>query len=482
MEGKSIKKNAILNAIKVLMTIVFPLITFPYATRVLGTENIGKVQFGTSVIVFFMLFAALGINNYAVREGASYRDNRKKISKFASEVFSINILFTIISYIVLFVVMLLPTKLNNYMVLLLIQSIQILFTTIGVDWVYTIYEDYFYITIRSIIVQVISLVLLFIFIHKPEDYYLYAAITVIANSGVNILNFIHSKKYVDLKFRLHKSFDIHIKPMLVLFSNDLAQQVYINSDSLMLGFITSDYYVGIYSVSVKIYTVIKKLLNAIIAVTIPRMAYYNSNNKKEFTQLCSKIFKASMLALFPVMALLFLLSDRIILFLFGNEFLAASLGIKILSIGLLFAVFANIFCNGILIVKKQEKHVLNATLIAAAVNFALNIVFINLWKQNGAAITTVIAEFIVMIYSYSKSKRYISFKGIKYELLTECIGCLGIGIIYYVCNNFLHFNDLIFMGIVVSTGLLVYVLILLIMRNKMLLYFMNILRRKIGRR
>ena len=73
MENKSIKKNAILNTIKVLMSVIFPLITFPYATRVLGTDNIGKVQFVSSFITFFTLLATLGINNYAVREGATYR-------------------------------------------------------------------------------------------------------------------------------------------------------------------------------------------------------------------------------------------------------------------------------------------------------------------------------------------------------------------------------------------------------------------------
>lgn len=479
MKAKSIKKNAILNAIKVLMSIIFPLITFPYATRVLGTDNIGKVQFGTSVITFFMLFAALGINNYAVREGATYREDRKKISDFASEVFSINLIFNFLSYALLFIVLLFPSKLSNYVMLLLIQSIQIFFTTIGVDWVYTIYEDYLYITIRSILVQIISLVLLFLFVHKPDDYYIYAFITVVANSGVNILNFIHSKKYVDLKFKLKNNFKRHIKPMMVLFSNDLAQQVYINSDSLMLGFMTSDYNVGIYSVSVKIYTIVKRLLNAIITVTIPRMAYYNSNNEKEFSKLCSKILNMSALILLPIMVLLFLLGNNIVILLFGNDYVESGIAIRILSIGLIFAVFANIFCNGILIIKKKEKHVLQATIIAAVSNVILNFIFIHFWKQNGAAITTVIAEFFVMMYSYWKSKEYIRLDNFKHDLFTEVIGSIGIAIAYIVCLKLGIINNFIFIALVGIIGLLVYILIIYLLKNESLLYLKKQIQSKL---
>lgn len=477
MTEKSIKKNAILNIIKVLMSIIFPLITFPYATRMLGTDNIGKIQFSTSIINFIMLFAALGINSYAVREGVNHRDDRKKISDFASDIFSINLIFTVLSYVILFIILLIPTKLNNYTKLLLIQSIQIFFTTIGVDWIYTIYEDYFYITIRAIGVQVISLILLFVFVHKLEDYLTYALITVIANSGVNILNFIHAKKYVDIKFKMKNNFRHNIKPMLILFSNDLAQQVYINSDSLMLGLMTSDYNVGIYSISVKIYTIIKRLINAIIAVTIPRLAYYNSKDDATFFTLCSRIFNLIIFIILPIMILLILLGNNIIILLFGNAYAEASASVRILTIGLIFAVFANLFCNGILIIKKKEKYVLRGTMIAATTNILLNFIFIHFLKQNGAAITTLIAEFIVMIYSYSKSRESLKFIKLKQNIISEIIGCIGIIIVYTVLNTF-NISNFIFIILVGGIGMIAYAIILYVLKNETIMYLKdNILNR-----
>ena len=479
IKNKSIKKNAVLNGIRVLLTIIFPLITFPYASRVLGTDNLGVIQFSSSIIVFVTLFASLGISSYATREGAAFREDRKKLSEFASKMFTINIIFTMLSYLLLFIILMFPTKLMEHKTIILILSIQVFFTTIGVDWIYSIYEDYFYITIRTLIGQIVSLILMFAFVKNENDYYIYAFITVIANSGINILNFIHSKKYCDLRLTKKIYMKKHLPPLLDLFSNNLAQQVYINSDSIMLGIMSSDYSVGIYSVAVKIYSIVKKLLNAIITVTIPRLAYYSAKSDKQFNELCIKIFKTSILFILPVMLLLFLLSENIISFISGNEYIEGTIALKILSLGLLFAVFANLFCNGILIVKKEEKYVLRATIYAAIINFGFNILLIPLFKQNGAAITTAIAEFIVMIYTYNKAKKYIKIENIVKEISIELVGCIGIICIYIFLTKINISNNFLFISLCGGISLIIYAFIQLILKNQTFIFFYEDIKLKI---
>lgn len=479
MNNKSIKKNAILNGIRVLLTIIFPLITFPYASRVLGTEHLGIVQFSSSVIVFVSLFASLGISSYATREGAAFREDRKKISEFASSIFTINIIFTVLSYLLLFLVLLLPTKLVEYKAVILILSIQVLFTTIGVDWIYSIYEDYFFITIRTLISQIFSMILMFLFVKNTEDYYVYALITVIANSGINILNFIHSKKYCDLKITKRIQMKKHLPHLMILFSNNLAQQIYINSDSIMLGIMSSNYSIGVYSVAVKIYMIVKRLLNAIITVTIPRLAYYNVKSEERFNDLCVKIFKTSVLFILPVMLLLFLLSKNVILFISGEDYIGGTTALKILSVGLLFAVFANLFCNGILIVKKQERYVLRATIYAAIINFVLNIAFIHFFNQNGAAITTTIAEFVVMSYTYIKAKKYINMKNFAKELSAEILGCIGIICVYIFLRKINILNNFMFIILCGGTGIILYSIIQLALKNATFSNFYNDFKLKI---
>ena len=77
MKNKSLAKNAILNGIRNGLNLLFPLITFPYVSRVLQVEKLGEYNFANSVTSYFVLLAGLGISSYAVREGAKLREKKK---------------------------------------------------------------------------------------------------------------------------------------------------------------------------------------------------------------------------------------------------------------------------------------------------------------------------------------------------------------------------------------------------------------------
>ncbi|MDD6655893.1 MAG: oligosaccharide flippase family protein [Lachnospiraceae bacterium] len=130
-EKKSIKINSILNILKTLSSILFPLITFPYISRVLQPEYVGKVNFGASYINYFSLIASLGITTYAIRECSAVRKDKLKLERVASEIFSINVCTTGIAYILLFASLILFRRLDSYRTLIIIQSTVILFTTWG---------------------------------------------------------------------------------------------------------------------------------------------------------------------------------------------------------------------------------------------------------------------------------------------------------------------------------------------------------------
>ena len=126
---KSLKINTILNMIKTCSSIIFPLITFPYISRVLMTENVGKVNFGDSYVSYFSLIATLGITTYAIRECAKVRDDKRRLEEVASEIFSINICTTMLAYVLLFSSLFLFRRLDAYRNLIVIQSVVIVFTT-----------------------------------------------------------------------------------------------------------------------------------------------------------------------------------------------------------------------------------------------------------------------------------------------------------------------------------------------------------------
>ena len=318
---KSIGLNATLNAIKQLCSVLFPLITIPYVSRVLQVENYGKVTFSNSVISYFTLIGGLGIASYAIREGAVVRNDKKRLNQFGNEVFTINVLSTLFAYGLLGIAVLSINQLKEYRHLLLIQSMALIFNAVGADWINTIYEDYLYITVRYLIIQVLSIVALFIFVHTPSDYIIYAIIWVCASVGGNIFNIFYiRKKYIQLRLVKKCRLLLHIKPILLLFFSYIAMTIYVNSDITMLGFIKGDTAVGIYGVSTKIYIAIKQILNAIIMVTIPRCSVYiGQKNNVEYKKLLKNLINVSIVLIFPCVVGLFWISQDIIITISGLE-------------------------------------------------------------------------------------------------------------------------------------------------------------------
>ncbi|MDB6239535.1 flippase, partial [Lactobacillus amylovorus] len=322
MKKKSLELNAFLNSLRSILNLLFPLITFPYVSRVLSVDGMGIYNFSNTYVNYFLLIAGLGIATYAVREGAKYRNNTEEISKFASQVFTINIYSTIIAYVLLLGSLIIFKNLHNYISCTLIFGLQIIFTTIGTEWIYTIYEDYSYITIRSILFKIFSIILLFILVRKPEDYLWYAAITVFASVGSNILNFIHAKNFCDIKLVKEPNWKYHLKPILIIFASSVAVTLYVSSDTTILGLLKNNYAVGIYSVSVKIYQMAEGILSALLTVAIPRLAMLLGQRRlKEYNQVLSGVIETLSILVLPASIGLIMLSEDVVLIIAGHKYL-----------------------------------------------------------------------------------------------------------------------------------------------------------------
>jgi O-antigen/teichoic acid export membrane protein len=96
MKENSIKRNAFFNVVYTIVNMVFPLITYPYVTRVLSAVGMGKVSFFSSVSNYAIMFGSLGISTYGIRAVAKVRDDEKELSKVTSELFWLNIIITVI--------------------------------------------------------------------------------------------------------------------------------------------------------------------------------------------------------------------------------------------------------------------------------------------------------------------------------------------------------------------------------------------------
>lgn len=482
---KSLGINAALNGLRSVLNIIFPIITFPYVSRVLRVSELGKYNWSNSFVSYFILLAGLGIATYAVREGAKFRNDRQELDEFASQVFSINILSTVFSYIILFLCLIFWSKLHTYAYAVLIFSIQIFFTTVGTEWLYTIFEEYTYITIRSIIFKIISFALLFIFVRHPGDYLNYAAITVFSAVGSNILNYLHAKQFCTIRFTLKIDWHQHLKPILVIFASSVASQIYLSLDTTLLGLMQNNYVVGIYSVSNKMYGIVKNLIAAILTVTIPRFALLWGRRKiREYRSLLLEISDFLALISIPASVGVFMLAPQIILILSSHKYLRAVSSLQLLCPALIFSIFSWVFQSCVLIPAKREKKVLIVTIIGAIVNFSLNLLLIPIMAENAAAFTTSLAEFIAMVLSIYYSRDII--KGLFLasfwrNILSYLLG--SITIVFICLAGRMLFNALIpTLVFDVVLSVLEYILILVGTKNNFAMIFIESLLNRINER
>lgn len=443
----SLKYNAIINILSKVMSIIFPIITIPYITRTLDVSNYGMVSLSQNIISFFALFAGLGISTYATRTGAAIRDDQEKIKQFASEVFSINILSTLASMVGLAICIFVFPDLHPLISLLTVMSLGIMMGTLGCDWINNIYEDFTSLTIRNFFVQIASLVLLFLLVKNPDDQLIYASIGVFASGFASLINAVYIRRYVKISF-IKCSWNLikhHVKPILIFFFTQVACMIYVSSDAVMLGFMRSNEEVAYYNIATKVYTIVNTMIYAVIMVLLPRISniIHSKNDLIQNRDKINQIFNMMLLLTVPCMALVFSLSESIVLFLGGITYEQSVIPLKLLSFASLFSVFAGLYSACILLPVGNERISFYCTVLAAIVNLAANIIFIPIGGASAAAATTVLAEAVGFFGYWLYSRQLIHIHISRNVFAIVIIGYILIEVIcrffhIFIINPFIH--------------------------------------------
>lgn len=414
MQTQSIRKNVIFNIAYHLLSIIFPLITFPYVSRILLVEGIGKVNFFLSLGNYLSTIAALGITTYGIRAIAKVRDKREEIDKIVKELLTVNMSMAIICVATLFLVYPWCTKLNDEPQLFVLCCVNIMTSSFGMEWLYSGLEQYEYITKRSFVFKVLSLIALFAFVHTKNDYIWYAAITIFATVGNNFCNAFFSRKIINYRKSCKLNIKRHIKPMLLLFAAILAVNIYTNLDSIMLSVISGDYEMGLYVTAVKIKGVLLVLINSISAVLLPRLSYYITEKKEgEYNRILRKSISFVMSISIPLTCFFIANASVSIFVLAGSDYLPSTICMQVIMPILIISGFSNITGNQILIPHGKEKFFTVALMVGAIIDLALNFILIPRYKAVGAAIATLFAELmqatIQIIFSYKYLKGNINW-------------------------------------------------------------------------
>lgn len=398
---KSLIFNSIFNVCYQLLNVIFPLVTSAYVSRILMPSGIGKVALAQNWAQYFVIFAALGIPNYGIREIAQSKDNLYHLRKTFSELWIINAVSTTISIFLYIASIIISGNIYNNYPLYLVVSLTIVFNYLNIDWFYQGMEEYKYITVRSFVIKCISLVFIFLFVRSAHDYSWYAFISALAIGGNNILNWIHLNSLkVSLTVKSIHPFR-HLKSVLVLFSTVASIQLYTLLITTLLGVLSTETAVGYYSNSMKIVRMLITVIAAIGGVLLPRLSVYEKKGMKERSlQTINRVFEILIFLFLPVWAGLLIIPRPLVLVLFGASYLPAVSTMRISAFLILALGFSNLFGTQVLVTYKKEKILLVCTLLGATACVILCFILIPRYHENGAACASVISESIVTISTF----------------------------------------------------------------------------------
>ena len=406
--NKVLLKNYFFNILIVFTNVVFPLLLFPYASRVLSPEQYGKYNYAISIASYFVSIANLGVQSYGLRELAKVRNCVESLKKKFSEVFFITFLASMVSTIVYVVLILTIKELRQEIVLFVIVGLTVVTAFMNLDYLFVALENHKRRTMRLLITRALSLIFLFYLVKSEKDYKIFALIMVLPEILVKTVDIYSIRKYLKLqisKLQLRE----HIKPLLIIFFYILSQTVYMNIDSTMLGSMKGNESVGYYSVASKMARIVLPLVSSLGIVLSPRIIESIKNgDKNRIYQDMDLCLNFIFFVTIPATLLIGILSDNMIIMFSGEKYMSAILPMRVM-LPIIFFISISGFASGqVLIPTDNEKKVLNVAIVGVVLNFVLNFALIPKYSILGAAVATLFAEFIVYVLRAREMKKIFS--------------------------------------------------------------------------
>ena len=477
--AQSVKVNYILNLINTGTQMLFPLITFPYVCRVIEADGIGQINFFQSIISYISLFTCLGIPMYAIREIARDRSDVVQMNRTAMEILLLHSMLTLVGYAIVAILCLTVPQIQVNIPLFLILSLTIFFTAIGCEWFYRGIEDFKYITIRGLIIKTVSVVLLFIFVKSKTDLLYYGCYTVFGVLGGNIFNFFRLRKYIHRENIIFSELHIkrHVKPVLKVFSFSVVTSIYLQLNTVLLGFLKNALAVGYFAAATKVMQMLLTMSVCLGSVMMPRASHLIAENKEdEFNRLIQKSYDFTLAIALPITIGLIFCAPSLITALCGVKFEHSILPSQIIATIILMVAISNVFGIQVLFPKGKINIVTLCCGIGAVADLILNLCLIPFFSYIGTSIAYLGAEVATTVSMYFIGRKYIPIIYFKKSHLTYALGCIVMAFALYGLS-LLQLPTLTILLLQGCCGVLAYFIILCICKDEMLVQILSKIKR-----
>lgn len=431
----SLKINFLYNSFLTVSVYLFPIITYPYVSRVLGVTNIGICGFVDSIIDFFCIISLMGIGNMSIREIAKNKNNRNSLNEVFSQLLTLNTISTIIVSLVLIISISIVPKLQEHKELMYIGLIKLIFNYLTIEWFYKGLENFRYITIRTFVVKFLYIVLVFSLVRHKNDFTVYYTISVAAIVLNAVINIFHSRQFVT--FHVAKNINkIYLKPFFLYGIVSILNTLYTTFNVAFLGFICNETQVGYYTTANKIVSLILASFMALTTVLLPRMSSLLKEGKIE--EFKSKLQTSQTILISLVIPCIFFIeamSNEVIRLFLGPEYEGSVLPLRLMIPVCFVGSYEQILIVQALIPMNKDKAVLTNTVIGAICGICFNIILVPLFNSCGSALVLLISESSVLLSAIFFLRKYIAFQFPFIAVFKEIVYALPI---FFICLIICH--------------------------------------------
>lgn len=478
---KSIKLNYIYNVSYQILTLITPLITTPYLSRVLEVDGIGLYSFTSSLVSYFIMFAALGTLNYGNREISYLQTDRKKRTQTFWEIELLSCISVFVCLIAYFIFTLFIY--HKYTDLLILQSMCLVSVAADIAWLLQGLEEFGKVVGRNVVFKIINIVFIFVAIHSKSDLILYVAGMCILELLSNLSIWLYLPKYVDRpNFRELHPFS-HLRATIALFIPTVATTLYTALDKTMLNGITgATIENGYYEQANKISKMVLTLVTSLGAVMLPRIGKcFSENKKEEVKNLLYRSFRFVWFLGFPLCFGLMGIAHNFSPWFYGKGYDKVPNLLIILALLIPIIGVSNVIGIQYLITTKREKLLTRSVCIGAIVNFVFNLIFIPYMYSYGAAIASVISELVITILQLWYIRKELNIGKI-FRLAPKYLFSGIIMLIVLALLNDIFPSGILYTCIMILSGFTVYMLSLLIMKDCFLMELISDIVSKILRK
>ena len=472
------KKNLFYSILLSVVNILFPVLSFPYASHILGPAGIGKVQFIVSFSQYFALFAALGIPIYGVKETAKYRDDPEKLNKVFTELSTIFFITSLLLFSLYLWIIYSFSFFSTDRALYIYAGILILLSFTYTDWFYSGIEEFKGITIRSVLIKSISLLLLYIFIKTESDFRNYLGIIIFSIIGNQVLSFVLVFRKTKLSFH-QLNLKRHWVPLFYIFGATMAASVYTVLDTVILGFLSNNQAVGLYTAAVKLIKITIPIITSMGLILIPSISKHFAENRiDKMKELLSTSFNFLIFLSIPTCLGLAILAQEFLIVFSGQSFIKATTSMQILSVLPILIGFGHFFCFQVLMPSGKNKEIFLSMLAGVFTCLILNMILVPSMQEVGASIANIITELVASLSYLYFIRKYFSINyDLKIVLQSILSSLLFIPLIFSI--RYLHLSATLTLTLSVIVCMASYLSFqLYIFKNILLFNFITILLNK----